>query len=316
MKEISKEDRTWKEIMVSRTLHVFALGYEERCLAYPGVLSDEGLSGKHRFLCIVPPDEHVTWYLKRVREQHRTRIMEMLPGTHTGPWPEIRDEISRDQDLWDTYCLDISSLPRSLIFEALEQMNDAVQLGKNAFVVYTFPADYAYGPLQSPASDVTIHFPEPRLRANVKIATFLIPGFDVEYTNLALAYIKGATQLAPDIRWLLPFPGRRYAFYERALERHAELLADSKLVLFPQDELALALKELVKQAESVPALPVYFVPLGSRINCIPVFLATLLIRMQNRDANILYPKTLRHSSIRSTGFTTPLIERLPTNPSQ
>jgi hypothetical protein len=301
--------------MGSQTLHIFALGYEERCLAYARALSDSVLSGKHKFLCVVPPDEHVSWFLKSVRRKHQDAILQMLPGTHFGSWDDLKREIS-DLGRWETCCLDISSLPRTLIFSALGQMLATRKPGRNLFVLYTFPAQYAYGPLQSPAADVTIHFTDPQLRVGETTAAYVIPGFDVEYTNLALAYMKGATQRQPHVTWLLAFPGRKYAFYERALERHIELISDSKVSLFPQDEIALALKELEGAVEAAPAMPVYFVPLGSRINCVSVFLAAVAAKKKGKQVNILYPRTLRHSSIRSTGFTSPLIERIPDIPSE
>lgn len=139
----------------------------------------------------------------------------------------------------------------------------------------------------------------------------MLPGFDVEYTNLALSHVKAVTGQDPTLRWLFSFPGRKYQFYERALESHLELMEGEVPALFPQNEIRPAFERLLKELTSAKDRPVFCVPLGCRLTCVPVFLAVWCARMLRDDVNLLFPKTRRYNSIRSGGGDAPLIERLP-----
>ena len=54
--------------------------------------------------------------------------------------------------------------------------------------------------------------------------------------------------------------------------------------------------------------PVFMVPLGARVTCIPVFAAVLWARNAAHHVDVMLPATRRYSSIRSEGGGTPLIE--------
>jgi hypothetical protein len=309
MREITPDRRAWETVIGGKTLHIFALGYEERCLAYPKLLSSAGLSAGHKFICALPPDENVSRYLRDIRQSHREQIRGALPPVHIGIWSEVKEDLD-DASQWDSLSLDISSMPRSLIFSVLLKILKTPGCLEKTFVVYTFPAQYAFGPLQRPSPEIRILFDSPVFQNDRSAVALVIPGFDVEYTTVALAYINGACRVMPQVKWLLPFPGRRYSFYERAHETHIELMDDLLPELFPQEEIVAAAEKLKEVIGPSPDRPTFFIPLGPRLNCISVFLATMAARLEGLEVNVLYPQTLTHSSIRSSGCAVPLIEKL------
>jgi hypothetical protein len=307
MKELSKYRGAWSKVLAERTLHIFGLGFEERCLSYPAELSKADLhGGRHVFRCVKLSDDTVNTSLRHRRKKNETDIKDFLPSARITSIEEIEDEID---DSYDNFCLDISTLPRMLIFRLLHQVILRSRRNARIFIIYSYPEKYSSGALGHPASEISLCFKEPKLTAGEKVEAIILAGFDRPFTDISLTHIKAATEKAPEIQWQIPFPGRKYTFYERALESHLDLVKDH-FFIYPQDEINLAYEFFKKKIESVNNMPIFFVPLGPRISCVPVFLATLWAKRKNIEANILIPRTGRYTSTRSENYQPPMIEEI------
>lgn len=310
MKELSENKRVWTKILGERTIHVFSLGFEERCLAYPVELSQANPhGGKQIFRCVRLPDDKVNSSLRERRKKNESSIKSLLPSTLITSLKEIEREID-SADLFDNFCLDISTLPRTSVFRLLEHVIFKSRGSVPIFIIYSYPNTYSSGSLGNPSTEVALHFEEPELTRGEKVAAIMLPGFDRPFTDIALTYMKGATREALESHWQFPFPGWKYAFYERALESHIDLAKGGPFSVYPQDEINLAYELFKKKVKSINHLPIFFAPLGPRISCVPVFLATLFARRRNIMANILIPKTRSYTSTRSEGYQVPLIEEI------
>jgi hypothetical protein len=223
---------------------------------------------------------------------------------------EISSELEKHKNVAG-YCLDISSFPRIHIFNLLCAVLEASKGIVPIWIVYTYPQTYVYGSLQEAGSDVICYFDRPHLERNTQPAVIMSPGFDAEFTNLALAYIKAATDTEPLVRWLFAFPPRKYHFYERALENHVYLMGGVAPILYSQSHITLALERLTQEISGMGGRSTFIVPLGPRISCVAAFIAALRARREKREVNILLPHTRRYSAIRSEGSDVPLIEKLP-----
>jgi hypothetical protein len=312
MREITEFQQFRTEIVNRHTIHIFGLGFEERCLKFPQVLRDSRPSaGSQTFFCVDPGDWNLASSLKTQRSAYTHEIQKMLPSARICSLAEPLAEIG-SRETPDYFCVDVSTLPRTYIFKVLEAIFRKTNGRVPTFVIYTYPKTYAYGQLQDPASEMNLVYDAPALPRGKRATMIMLPGFDVEYTNLAISYAKAVTGQDSTLRWLFSFPGRRYQFYERALESHLELIEHETPVLFPQNEIRPAFERLLKELTSSKDRPVFCVPLGCRLTCVPVFLAAWCARRSREDVNLLFPKTRRYNSIRSGGGDVPLIEQLPT----
>lgn len=316
MKEIDQYRQFKTKILKERTVHIFGVGFEERCLAYPKFINDANPGAREQaFLCVNPPDEHVSGYLQARREKHRATIKGYLRSTRMAQIDEIEREIEEGEPP-DNFCLDISTLPRAFIFRLLNKVleksrgEEKGQCKIPIYIIYTYPKNYAYGPLEEPATDVSLSFDNPQLIKGKKVVAIILPGFDRHCTDIALTHIKASTGLSPTPQWQFPFPGRIFAFYERALENHIDLVKDTSISVYPQEEINLAFDRFKREVGEVSSLPVFYVPLGPRITCVSVFLAALWSREKGVNANVLVPVMRSYTSIRSEGHKTPLIEQI------
>lgn len=300
------------KVLAERTLHVFSVGFEERCLGYTKFLRNASLKTHEQvFLCVVPPDENVSGYLRSQRIAHLKEIRTTLHATRIGTIDEIEAQID-DAALPDNICVDISTLPRPFIFRLLLKL---LQKGQNTvpiYSIYTYPREYVYGTLEEPSTNVTCVFNDPpQLTKGPRVAAVFLPGFDRACTDIALTYIKAATGNEPVTQWHFPFPGRVYAFYERSLESHIDLVKDHSFSIYPQQEIGLAFRRFRSDIQSVRHMPVFFVPLGPRITCVSILLTATHARAQGIGANIIVPVMRKYTSVRSEGAQIPLIEQIP-----
>ena len=312
MREVREFPKFRRQILATSTIHIMAVGFEERCLAYPKVLRGNLGSKGQAFLAIKVSEDNVSQTLVALSEQNESEMRKLLPSVQIQPLSYLLDTL-RTMAVPSNYCVDTSAMPRFCIHEVLSTILRKSRGDASVFVAYSYPTRFVHGNLQEPATDVAIYYDTPSLISGKKVTAFVMPGFDIDYTNVALVHIKAATALPPSIRWLFSFPGRKYQFYERALETHGEMMAGERLEFFPQDEINIAAEKLYTKITSIRHGSVFCVPLGCRLTCVPLFLAVWRARIvQKADdtVNILVPKTRRYSSLRSEGGDTPLIEEL------
>ncbi|HEY2289875.1 MAG TPA: hypothetical protein VGM86_04150 [Thermoanaerobaculia bacterium] len=234
----------------------------------------------------------------------------MLPAVRISSINSIEDEI-RGAEAFNNICLDISTIPRRTIFRVLTVLAGAAKPDTSIFVLYTYPRNYAYGPLEDPSSEINLVYDNPKLPRDSTIGALIMPGFDREYIDVTMAYMRGATGTAPEYRFMFGFPGRRYAFYERSLESSLTLIQESGLRLYPQDEIKLTVKKIAREIHAFNNAPVFVAPLGPRICCVAAFMAVRDARnKENFGVNLIVPGTRRYSSIRSDGIGDTLIEQI------
>ena len=299
------------KVLSARTLHIFGVGFEERCLGYARYLANESLKAhEHVFLCVVPPDDKVSGLLRSQRALHLKEIQTILPAARTGTIDEIDAQID-GAPLPENICLDISTLPRLFIFRLLRKLLEKGQNFVPIYIIYTYPREYAYGALEEPAADVEYVFTDNPKLTKGRIAAVFLPGFDRACTDIALTYIRAATGPDSVIKWHFPFPGRVYAFYERALDSHIDLVKDSTYYIYPQHEIALAFRRFTSDIQSLRQMPVFFVPLGPRVTCVSTLLTVSRARAEGIAANIVVPIMRNYTSVRSEGAQIPLIEQIP-----
>jgi len=313
MREISDFPKLRRRILTTDTIHILAVGFEDRCLAYPKFLQSSGALKGQVFLAIKVSEDNVTQALVSLSEANEAEMGRLLPAVHIQPQNHILDAL-RNRPVPTNYVIDTSAMPRYYIHEVLRTIIKRSKGQASIFVTYSYPARFVHGNLQEPAADVSIYYDIPALMPGDKVHAFVMPGFDIDYTNMALGYMTAATGHHPTVRWLFSFPGREYQFYERALETHLEMMEDKKPEFFPQDELNVAVDKLHAIITSIhDNNPVFCVPLGCRLACVPLFLAVWRARMEQQDKsniNVLIPKTRRYSSLRSEGGDIPFIEEL------
>ncbi len=289
---------------------MLGIGFEERCCAYPKILADARVpAGKHSFYCVLPPDDNCSWALKACRERHAREIHNLLPASRTLSIDQMVEE-ALSAGAIENFCVDISSLPRAFIFRILQELREKSEGGTRVWIIYTNPEVYDHGSLQEPGPGARPFFNAPKLRPGEKSAALILPGFDVEYTNVALTYLRAATGVDPQITWLIPFPGAKFAFYERTLESHGGLIGEANFRLLLQYEINHATMSLRQEIKALDQFPVWFVPLGCRITCVPVLLSVLWAKQQSINVNILLPETRVYNSIRSEGARPPLVEQI------
>src|SRR5574341_786666 len=163
MKGISSYPAFRQKVRHQRTIHILTLGFEQRCVSYPNFVNELKLdTGKHKFMCIQPYDENMSDFLVSCREDNRRNMKKLIPGVQIGTITEILGELT-SEDPPDNFCVDISSMPRSHIFQMFDAMITKSTNKSRLFCIYSYPKTYMYGPLQEPAPIVDYCGEAPRL---------------------------------------------------------------------------------------------------------------------------------------------------------
>jgi hypothetical protein len=204
-------------------------------------------------------------------------------------------------------CLDVSSMPRTLIWQLVQWTISRHTNQQPLYVIYTYPVRYDLGPLQraSPAFDEL-----GCSRSEVcTTGLIVIPGFDLAHTDLTVCYARSKWCVTDEkIWWLFPFL-QRYAFYERALETHLQLIRrEDRYRLISQDCVGLAARQLKQLIEESPEKWLV-APLGPRITCLSVAVAAATFALSER-LTVLIPRTAYYDSLRSVGAQEPLVENV------
>ena len=316
MKSISAyfiEKNISKTIFQEPCHHFFSVGFEERCIAYSKIINEYKVPNNHTYYCTYSPAENVSDHLKTLTEQYKNQIQRLVPSVQFKSFSEI-EQIFTNVNLSKNIFIDVSSLPRVLIFKMLISIIKNQKEMSGIHFIYTFPKEYDYEELQLPHSEIDLVFNDgPKPAKNKKAFLFIIPGFDRTYVDKAFDYLKYNSEPPLKHSWIIPFPGRKYIFYERVIESHLIDLKDDKFHLLPQEEIILSYKELKRaiEAELDGTRDIFILPVGCRINCLPVLLATIETRKNTEKTNIIIPRTKWYNSSRSSGFEEPLIELIP-----
>lgn len=312
MLDAATSHRLRQRLSSGPALHLLGLGFEERCLAYPRLLDSWALVQKGIFLALDPGDTGVSWALREKRRAHWAELLRLFPAIRRVNESEalacIR-EIGRSA----TVCVDFSSLPRRSIVAILETLGPASEGQGSFFAIYTYPQAYSHDPLQQPDPRIDLALPEPTVPSG-KCSLLVIPGFERSYTNLAIAWMRGASRSEPTLEVLLPFPGSRYEFFERVVEEHFDLVGAS-LHLMPQNHILKASQAIFHQLVFLQAdgAPVFVLAEGPRVTLLSVYLAVLRLRSETkrRLANILLIGTQRYNTLRSEEAACPMVEEIP-----
>jgi hypothetical protein len=315
MKDISnyfRENNISQILRTEGSTNFLSVGFEERCLAYPNFINQYHPGASNTFLCTYSPVENVNDYLKTKTENNKNEIKRLIPSVKFISFHEIEDIINVEE-LSKNIFIDISSLPRMLIFKLLINIIEKQKNISNIHFIYTFPKEYDHKKLQESHHKIDLIFERPEPLKTKKATLLIIPGFDSDYINTALSFVEYNSEPEIKLLWLLPFPGRKYDFYERLIETHYVNLSKNTYTLLPQEEIMLSYKEIKKiiEAEIEGDRNIFVLPVGCRINCIPVLLSVLEIRRINEKVNIIVPRTRWYSSSRSLKYEEPLVELIP-----
>lgn len=315
MKEIYNVLRRGSSLFQEKSIHIMCLSFERRCLAYPQILRDLNLSAqKHSFFSIRLSDDNVSKFLQELRRENEKAMRNHVPSIQFITFTGIIQRIQNLSPPINIY-IDMSGLPRQYIFLILKAIFENFEEASNVriFCIYTYPKEYTESPLQEPSTAITYIFGSSASFQEEKISLIILPGFDIEDTNVGLTHLYSISNREPDIYWFIPFPGRTYRFYERVIESHFYFLkrvSESKIILFPQEQLRLSVNNLRKQIEGLPE-PLLVMPLGCRIICISTFLSVVLAQRKKRKIDVMFPQTSIYDSLKSEGYTIPLIEEIP-----
>lgn len=106
MRDITEFPQFRTEVVHRNTLHIFGLGFEERCLKFPQILKDSRPSaGSQIFFCIDPGDRNLAYSLKAQRDTYAREIQQMLPSARICTLEEPLTEIGSRENP-DFYCID------------------------------------------------------------------------------------------------------------------------------------------------------------------------------------------------------------------
>ncbi len=311
MKSLGSYLDSLRKIVQGKTLHILTLGFEERCIAYLNFLSNNSLiKNQNRFICVSPTDHNVSNYLTLRRKEYRKYIQNTLPNISIAPIEQILQEINSGQT-FENFCIDISTTPRIFIFKLLHSITE--KKNSRIFIIYSYPKRYMFGNLEEASPIINYIFDTPQASDMNPGRILIMPGFDLNQTTVSLSHLYSHNR-EWKTHWLIPFPGRKYHFYERTLERHLPLIGKDTPRLFPMDELKYGADVLFKEILQEKDISTFVIPLGPRIISVPVFLAATQINKKNDSdisrVNIIFPKTIIHNSLRSDGSVEPLIEEI------
>lgn len=258
-------------------------------------------------MCLVPPGDAVGGELQRRTTQHRNEINSLLPAARLEALSEVGRVVSEMHAPASLY-VDVSAMPRGAICDALSAIAAKAAGETRIFIIHADPESYHHGALQSPDPGLAPVFKDALPERHTKVRALMFPGFDLPYALVALTYITALTGEQPSVKWFFSFPGRKYLFYQRARETHAHLIGTSQVGLYPQHQITLSFERLKPELSS--SEPTLVVPLGPRITCVSIFLATLWARARDNRVDILLPRTSKYTSLRSTGYVEPMIEEI------
>jgi hypothetical protein len=299
-------------VFAEKSLHIFSLGFEERCLSYPEFLSAHK-NTDHKYVCLSASNDGLSPFLVDEKDENKNRLDEFFSTVEYKTFVDLPGTIKSYLSSVKNVFIDISVLPRKYIFKLFKILQEVAEAGiKNrVFIIYTFPTEYVHNKLQQKSPEIEV-YSELNLNQDETPLVYMLPGFTVEDTNIVMAFLNGRFYPStPQYKWLIAFPGADYNFYERALESHLPYL-DETFTLFPYLEVNLAferLKEKVLGENKVR--DIIFVPIGSRLTCVPIILCANFLRSKGyTNVHILAPKTKEYDSLRSIGYSQALIEEV------
>lgn len=291
-------------------LFVLALGFEERCLGIPRLLS-RTLSCKHRVVCVKLDDDNVSPAAVDSREDIRKQMDELIQVEYLSA-VDVLNHI--DRAIEDGHCvgIDASTMPRKILFDIL--FRAATNNFRDVQLYYAQPQDYSVeSEFEVESPNVEAIFREVIPKDFADTAVVLFPGFSSNESTMILSWIMarraGSAPLC--IRWTFCHPGSRYSFYERALEAHAALLQHLDFntkqprrdpMLCRMDDMDNVAEQIVNVIYPVRTSAVLYVAvLGPRILLGPVFLTVSALRSQGVKAEILVTQQLAYRFVRSLG---------------
>ncbi len=308
---LTDSNRLTDDVLETPAIHVFCLGFEERCLSYPRHLAGLEPPRSHLLYALDPGNEDVNWLLKERRSDYWQEMRQLFPSCNRIDINGLED-ITSSREMPKTFVFDFSSLPRRIILDILNNLASLQEEDLRILITYSYPEDYSDTALQVPSSEFSLFFddsPIPKRRSSLLV----LPGFERSYVTIARAHVSASSGYDPELRLIFPFPGRRYSFYQRGLEAHFDLIDENDLVLFPQDQLLLSYDIILREILRCRERPVLLLPLGPRTSLVPTFLAAQVVRKSTdfSGTNILFISTRRYSAVRSSGADVPLIEEIP-----
>src|SRR5688572_22864120 len=130
------------------SIHIFNLGFEERCTAYPEfIASKKNLKGKH--LCLSTSNDRLSDFLIDSKGENKKKIESLFPTIEFDSITDIIPKLSSFIDRFEKIYIDTSTLPRGYIFKLLNFLLEKGSFkSKRVFLIYTFPKSYVYDKLQ------------------------------------------------------------------------------------------------------------------------------------------------------------------------
>ncbi len=300
-----------KDVLLKESaVYLFVIGFEERCLSFPRYLAQFQPNANNVYFALDPGDVGVSWLLRAKRSDHWAELRTLFPAIQSLAVDDIED-LSADGLLPVNHCVDLSSMPRWIIFRLLKALSEEKRKESRFFVIYSYPATYSYGKLETPSVNIELLFDRPKIARKRRCAAIFLPGFDRSYTDLATTHLRASSGNDVISRYLFGFPGRQFTFYQRSLEAHLELLKGANLLLLPQDHILLAFTSIRNEIIRLQKNQVYVVPQGSRVSSVAVFLAATWSRRHKAKVNILHIHSESYSTLRSEGAQAPMIEEIP-----
>ena len=289
-------------------IHIFCCGFEKRCLAYPKALAGYDISQKNKIFCLILPSNIGSFPLSE-ETKNKEELAKLFQASSFVKLEEILTELIAFKSARNIF-IDVSSMPRLYIFKILNFLFTEIASlkDKSIYIIYTYPKKYIHDALQEPDCKLKYVYDDVFPTKKCKCSIIMFPGFDLDYTKITVSILMHET-FEPTFGWFLPFPGREYLFYERALKAHISFFETQKAKLYHLEEMGLFHYRLNQVLDSIDDDTIFMVPLAPRFICVPIFLATQRVKQQKK-INICYPSTKRYNSIRSEGYVNPLIWKI------
>lgn len=290
--------------MHNKNIHILFTSFEERCNGYPSFISKnlDYFQNPLIFCCEIPND-NVSEFLKSLKKQNYENIKSTLHTIQFIKFEELENTInSFPQGIF--YYVDISGIPRKYIFILLDLFYNKIKGDNDSKVhfIYTYPNEYVFTSLQDPDTRLDCFYHSPMFVPNIESTVLIFPGFDIEFTNIALTYLKWPNE-SINIQWFISFPGKKYEFYERSLKNHIEFIHNEKIHLFPFQNILRSSNIIMEAINTEANRPIFIIPLAPRIICLPIYLALIKAKQKEKKINILLPRTRKYHSLRSIGYT-------------
>lgn len=299
------------------TLFVFVLSFEDRCLTLPTLISS-GNSNKNRIICIDLPDDNVTEVVSIQRMQLKEKIYKLVRPEFVSldvASKIINDKLINSSGISSELVIDISGMPRRIIFDMLELIAKSRDDFNKVHLIYNHPQQYLLpeGEIASPKMHML--FNNPTIHGNDRVSLIVIPGFNPNETSLAIAQVLDPSlkQREISVYWMFAHGESHYHLYEHAFGRHATLinlyLPSSRHIqifrLMDFRQLAFRIKGIVSQLQKDE--PLFIVNLGPRIICAALFMITKVLIQTGIQVNLMTPERLYYRSLRTMGMeSTPL----------